>query len=162
MGADLFIEQIHTPLVNRYKPPFLAALQKRDQAPQGSKAATDAQAELEKYAALMDSEGYFRDNYNATSVLWRIGLSWWVDVLPLCDKKRYLKGGALVKFRQMVQNAKLNLPTQQELKDQGCKLADEGEYSVAGWHAYFKNSHARLLAFLDEAIVLNTFIYCSL
>ena len=162
MGADLFIEQIHTPLVNRYKPLFLAALQKRNQAPQGSKAATVAQAELEKYAALMDSAGYFRDNYNATSVLWRLDLSWWVDVLPLCDKKGNLKDGALVKFREMVQSAKLNLPTQQELIDQGCKLADEGEHSVAGWHANFRKSHARLLAFLDEAIALNTSIYCSL
>lgn len=162
MGADLFIEQIHTPLVNRYKPLFLAALQKRNQAPKGSKAATVAQAELEKYAALMDSAGYFRDSYNATSVLWRLDLSWWVDVLPLCDKKRYLKGGSLVKFRQMVQNAKLNLPSHQELKGQGLKLAAEGEHSVAGWHAYFKESHARLLAFLDEAIALNTSIYCSL
>ena len=162
MGADLFIEQIHTPLVNRYKPLFLAALQKRNQAPKGSKAATVAQAELEKYAALMDSAGYFRDNYNATSVLWRLDLSWWVDVLPLCDKNGNLEGGTLVKFREMVKGAKLNLPTQQELKDQGFKLAENGEYSVAGWHAYFRKSHVRLLAFLDEAIALNTSIYCSL
>ena len=26
---------------------------------------------------------YFRDSYNSSSVLWKMGLSWWTDVIPL-------------------------------------------------------------------------------
>jgi hypothetical protein len=162
LGADLYIEQIHTPLVNRYKPLFLAAVLKRNQSPRGSKAAAAAEAEIQKYGELMASRGYFRDNYNGTSVLWRLGLSWWGDVIPLCDEHRKLEGESLIKFQKMVHRAKLKQPTRQELKNQGLMVADHGKYSVAGWHAYFRKSHAELLAFLDEAIALKTSIHCSL
>lgn len=162
MGADLYIEKIYQPRVRRYQPLFLAALQAFNHAPAGSKAAAAAQTELQRYGALLESKGCFRDNYNATSVLWRLGLSWWDDVMPLCDPEGRLKGKALRKFRQMVKDAKLILPTRAELQAQGLKLAQAGEYSVAGWGSYFQRSQAQLLAFLDEAIASRSAVVCSL
>lgn len=162
MGAELYIERIQRPLLHRYQPLFLAALQKRNQAPAGSKAAATAQAELEHYGALMQSKGYFRDNYNATSVLWRLGLSWWDDVMPLCDEQGKLNGPALVKFRQMVRDAKLTPPTRPELEAQGLRVAKADKYSVAGWQTYFQKAHARLMAFLDDAIARDSAVVCWL
>lgn len=162
MGADLYNEKIYTPWVRRYQPLFLAALEKLNHAPAGSKAAATAHAELEHYGALMQSKGYFRDNYNGTSVLWRLGLSWWEDVKPLCDPQGKLRGKSLRKFRQMVKDTKLTLPTRPEFQAQGLKLDNAGQYSVAGWRSYFQRSRARLLAFLDEAIACGSAVVCWL
>ena len=43
---------------------------------QNAQEAEAAQAEVAKYFDLMYSEGYFRDSYNVTNVLWRLGLTW--------------------------------------------------------------------------------------
>lgn len=162
MGADLYIEAIHTPVWNRYAPLFDAAVRKRDQSPPDSAAAIAAQAEVNKYYDLMFSAGYFRDSYNATSVLWRLDLSWWTDVIPLCNENHHLTGDGLATFRQLVQQATLTLPTRTELEAEGVTVTDEGEESLAGWHAYFREKHAQLLAFLDEARACHSSIRCSL
>jgi hypothetical protein len=74
MGADLYIENIHYPLMRKYEPLFESAVRRRDSSPPKSKEAEAAQRDVTKYYDLMYSEGYFRDSYNATSVLWRLGL----------------------------------------------------------------------------------------
>lgn len=162
MGADLYIENIHQPVYQKYKPLFLAAMRKRDQYAEGSKEAEAAQADVEKYVELMFSAGYFRDNYNASSVLWRLGLSWWEDVIPLCDAAHNLKGTALMNFRDTIRTAKLKLPTKAELHADGLQRTPLGGLGLAQWHGYFRHRHKELLAFLDEAITRNTSIYCWL
>lgn len=162
MGADLYIEEIFEATFQKYQPAFLAAARKHDQSPQGSKEAKNAQAEAGKYEELMFSVGYFRDNYNVSSVLWRLGLSWWEDVKPLCDKNGHLKGDALINFRQRVQTTQLALPTKVELKKGGAHVTGFGKHSLAGWHNHFRQKHSELLAFLDQAIVRQLPIQCSL
>jgi hypothetical protein len=162
MGADLFIEEIHNPVWQRYAPLFKAAMRRRNQSPPGSQAAETARAEAVRYSDLMFSAGYFRDSYNITSVLACLGLSWWEDVLPLCNADRVLTGAQLRRFRLMVASAQLQLPTQAELEEYGLTVADAGTYSLAGWHDYFRERHAELLAFLDQAIACQGSIRCSL
>jgi hypothetical protein len=162
MGADLYIEKIHHPLMQKYEPLFEAAVRRRDSFPSQSKEAEAAQREVTKYYDLMYSEGYFRDSYNATSVLWRLGLSWWEDVTPLCTKKRKLRHDKLRKFRDMVANANLELPSKEEIENHSGKVDEEGENSLAEWHKYFIEKQNELLAFLDKAIELKSPIHCSL
>jgi hypothetical protein len=130
MGADLYIEDIHIPLLKRYEPLFEAAVRRRDQCQPGSQEAAAAQAEVIKYYDLMFSAGYFRDSYNATSVLWRLGLSWWTHVIPLCDEHRNPQGEALRTFREMVQAAELKLPTRSEMKRANVTVTRSGEESL--------------------------------
>lgn len=162
MGADLYIEKIHQPLVEKYQPMFKAVVRQRDRLPPGSPEAEAAQALVTKYYDLMYSDGYFRDSYNGTSVLWRLGLSWWRDVIPLCTKAHKLRQDKLRRFREMVANAPLNLPTKEELEKEQLPVTESGEDSLEAWHQYYREKRDQLLAFLDQAIALNTPIHCSL
>jgi hypothetical protein len=162
MGADLYIEKIHHPLMQKYEPLFEAAVRRRDSLPPKSKEAEMVQQEVTKYYDLMYSEGYFRDSYNVTNVLNRLGLSWWADVQPLCTKNRKLRHDKLRKFRDMVVGAKLELPSKEDLEKQCGSLDDTGENSLAEWHKYFVGKQASLIVFLNKAIELNSAVYCSL
>ena len=110
MGADLYIEKLHQPLRQKYEPLFEAAVRRRDALPPKSRKARAAQKEVTRYYDLMYSQGYFRDSYNASNVLNRLGLSWWVDVKPLCTPDRRLRDGPLRRFRDLVAGATLKLP----------------------------------------------------
>lgn len=91
MSADLYTDVIRRPLFDKYQLRFEAALREREASPGGSKLPEAAKAEVEKYYELMNSEGCFRDSYNATGVLNRLGLSWWQDVMPLLTKTSNLR-----------------------------------------------------------------------
>ncbi len=161
MGADLYIKSIHQPLVDKYGPLFEAAARRRDQAPAGSKEQTKAQRLVDKYYDRMYAAGYFRDSYNSTNVLVTLGLSWWQDVMPLCND-RELEGDNLHRFRDMVAGAEQHLPTREELTARHARVADTGEDSLAVWHEWFVRKRKQLLAFLDTAIERNSGIHCSL
>lgn len=82
-------------------------------------------------------------------------------MIPLCTKAHKLRQDKLRKFREMVANAQLQPPTKEEIEQHGGTV-DEGENSLAEWHKYFVEKRQQLLAFLDQAIALNTHIRCSL
>src|ERR1017187_4635530 len=151
MGADLYIEKLQQPLRQKYEPLFEAAVKKRDALPPNSRKAHAAQKVVTKYYDLMYSQGYFRDSYNVGNVLNRLGMSWWVDVKPLCTPDRKLHGGQLRRFRDMVANAKLTLPMREEIEKQGGTVGDTDKNSLAAWHKYFAREHTALLAFLNQA-----------
>jgi len=137
-------------------------VRRRDALPRRSKKVEAAQAEVTKYSDLMYAEGCFRHSYNVTSVLWRLGLSWWEDVTPLCTQAHRLRGPNLRRFRQMVAQAELKLPSKEELEAKQATVTESGEDSLDAWHRYYREKRDQLLAFLDQAIALNTYIYCSL
>ena len=90
--------------------------------------------------------GYFRDSYNGTSVLWRLGLSWWQDI----------PGGTLTVAQlqdtlEKVRKSKLKPCTAAELKEMGCTV-DNGENSVKAWQNHYRNKKRRLMRFLARAI----------
>lgn len=105
-----------------------------------------AQKEVERYYSLMNGRGgYFRDSYNGSSVLWRLGLSWWKDC-----KGGTMKSKDLADFAVRVEKAKLEPVTAEELKEMGCKV-DDGENSPAVWNKHFRNKKRRLVWFLKRA-----------
>jgi hypothetical protein len=94
MGADLYIKKLSVPRKNQWTPIFNAAVKRRDEAfPRNQ--TTDyndpqfkiLQAAVEEASDSMYSdECYFRDSYNSSSVMAMLNLSWWRDVIPLCDE----------------------------------------------------------------------------
>ncbi|MBI3852720.1 MAG: hypothetical protein HY298_20900 [Verrucomicrobia bacterium] len=161
MGADLYIEKIRKPILEKYEPLFEEAVRRRDRLPRDSKEATVAQEEVVKYYDLMLTEGYFRDSYNVTCLLNWLRLSWWQDVIPLCTKERKLRADQLRKFRELVARAKLEPITKEKIEARGGTV-DDRENSLDEWHLYFMEKHAELVVFLDQAIKLNTHVTCSL
>lgn len=162
MGADLYIKAVHDPIVKKYQSLFDKAVRQRDALPKDSQEHDRAQQEVEKYYDLMYSEGYFRDSYNSTNVLWTLGLSWWRDVVPLLNEQRELTGDNLRWFRDRVAAGSQCLPTKEKLRERGVQVDDTGENSLEACHQYFIEKRAELLRFLDMAIELQTGIRCSL
>lgn len=161
MGADLYIRAINQPLRARYQPLFDQAVRRRDSLPRGSKEAETVQQEVSEYYDRMYSEGYYSDSYNATCVLATLGLSWWGDVASLCTERMELAGPNLKRFREMVANATQHLPSKEELEANHVRMGVNGN-SVEAWHQYFIGERMKLLAFMDQAIELNTSIECCL
>jgi len=105
-----------------------------------------AQREVTKYYNRMyPSSGYFRDSYNGSSVLWRLGMSWWQDV-----PDGVLTASQLEELVRKVQVAKLKPITAAELEEGGCKV-DDKENSPEIWNKYFRNKKRRLVRFLKRA-----------
>jgi hypothetical protein len=162
MGADLYITEINDRMVQKYGPRFEAAVKKRDLLPRDSKAWQRADAEVGKYFDRMYGEGYFRDSYNATNLLWTLQLSWWRDVIPRLTADRKLSGDNLKQFRRLAADAKQHLPSKQQLRDNGVQVEDTGEDRLEEWHRYYREKREELIKFLDQAIALNTAVHCSL
>lgn len=172
MGADLYCQPLYSKNQEPLDSLFWAAVKKRNLLLAGTENSTSlrdlvmgteeykaAQEEVDRLDALIHSdELYFRDSYNGTSVLWRLGLSWWND-LPT-NKEGQLRGANLKKFIKMVEQAPLKPVTKAELKKMHCVI-DDGENSVEGWNEYYREKRERLLRFLKSADKPGVWIDCS-
>jgi hypothetical protein len=151
MGADLYIESIFDKNKEKYEPLFQAAVQKRDAFPGRSEAAEETQSDVEKYYNLMYSEGYFRDSYNDSSLLWTLGLSWWVDVSnKYIDDEGYISVESARKLISLIEPLpfmKFPEPVDGESEDDLRK--------------YFTEKKEKFLTFLRTAVKLNEKIYAS-
>jgi hypothetical protein len=148
MGADLYITALYEPTHEQWEPEFEKAAQARDDAPdEASRKA--AQVWVSRAYERMYSRGYFRDSYNNWNLLWKFGLSWWTDAIPMLDAEGWLspeRAGRL-----------LEILKQREPKFEGAL----GELSASG-QAYFRERYAELQQFFKEAITLNRPVVCSL
>lgn len=142
MGADLY--------ANGYEK-FRKQWEKQHQAEWDALVAicersAEVQARIE---ALDDSrypvEMYFRDSYNPSSIMARLGLSWWRDVIPMLHKRKHINASPDVcrKLAEMVGGAPLTLLTLAEYEK------DFGKGSTLDeWNAYFVEKKAALVRFL--------------
>jgi len=88
MGADLYLMSLNKKVQEKYEPLFNEAVKERDLiSEENQERKKDAQKKVSKYYDLMYSQGYFRDSYNAWSLLWQYDLSWWDDFGKLLNKK---------------------------------------------------------------------------
>ena len=134
MGADLYIPSLFNPTQKKYKSKFKTAVEVRNAFPRDSKQAKVAQETVEKYYELMYSKGYFRDSYNGSNLLWKLGLSYW--------------------HNKFINKKGLIMPTKaQELLE----LVKAGEVR----DKYFKNKQKDFIEFLKMAIKLNEPIEAS-
>src|ERR1700716_2288262 len=85
MGADLYIPPLFQQQRQQWEPLFEEAARKRDRLKASSKERRQAQARVEECYDKMYEQGYFRDSYNDWNLLWKFGLSWWEDVIPMLD-----------------------------------------------------------------------------
>lgn len=149
MGADLHIRSLYEANRADKVPAFEAAVRLRDSLPKDSPQRQVAQEEVERRFDQMMSQGYFRDPYNEWDLLWKFGVSWWQDVIPMLDECGGLSVTAaeqlLARLREREGTFEANL----------VELAAEDE-------RYFREKYAALQQFLNQAIELREVIDCSL
>lgn len=160
MGADLYAVGF-----NKHRDGldslWVEALRKRDACPRGSLAAQAAQAEVDRIYDLIHSEElYFRDSYNPTSVLWRLGLSWWADVSEHYTLKRprvskrnphgvNMPPDLCLKLAAVVKAADLKPLTPEEY-EKDFTPPPRGS-SLDEWNAYYVEQRTKLVRFLKTA-----------
>ncbi len=139
---------ISDPQILRRRQKFEAAVKQRDAISDGPKK-DDVQAEVDAAFDEAYSTGYFRDPYNGASVLARFGLSWWVDVIPMLNKRSQLLPGAAHDFL-------VKLEAAEDVFEENVRgMTDEDQ-------RYFVADYEALKKFLNHAIELNEPIFCSL
>ena|SRR5690606_7998914 len=163
MGADLYIPKVRDPIKAEWQPKFDAAVQRRNAAAEGSPEFEAAQNDVSEAYDKLYGAGYFRDPYNGSSVLWRLGLSWWQDLEPDIedeDSEVNVSAERCREFLDKVKSAELKHITEAELRANHC-LVDDGENSVEKWNRMYAEKRDRLIEFLETAID-NGGMYASL
>ena len=160
MGADLYIEKIYDKLRVQYEPEFKDAVLNRDTTTDPREKSRWQEKVDEAWDKMYDPSGYFRDSYNNTSIMCRLGISWWQDVTPMLDKKEYLQVPSIRLLKEMVSTVELKLPTEQELINDNCQVDEKN--TVESWHRYYREKREQLLQFLDNALKMEEPILCSL
>lgn len=122
-------------------------------------------------------EGYFRDNYNDSCVLWALGLSWGDDVWPRLDEERFLLPEQVKWLLGEIRSREVEIP-QNIQADMGHTVAlvnyhltesDEikGEikmvwHTIEDWQDDYQRRRERMIAFLERAIAMDEPIACSI
>jgi hypothetical protein len=172
MGADIYLMSAYEKCRDKWQPEFDAAVQSRNSyrgADEKIKAALQ-QRVSDAYEA-MYAEGYFRDSYNATSLFWLLGLSWWQDVPMLKKRPGYLGVKAAKELLQKLENG---LQVNDERFAAWCDKHgpkakhdwDRIDFSKpdndkAGWRKMFEEKHADLCKLLRKSIELKEPLRCS-
>jgi hypothetical protein len=158
MGADLFLRSITDKAQSEWQPRAHEAMARRDALPAGPER-NAAEAELQRCLNNMfPEEGQFRDPYNGSSILLRLGLSW-ADVKT---HDGWIAGDNLLRLRALVAERDVPPTTREALVELRCRITDQSNRTVEGWHRYFEKKREELLAFLDRAIALGEPIFASL
>jgi hypothetical protein len=187
MGADLYIKSINEKCVAKAEPKFRDAVAKRDKAIYNlqraqkllycqatidklQKAKDKAQETVEKWFEAMYETGYFRDSYNSSSILWRLGLSWWemADVnidstvknrepynKVWINRQDFMPITAVRNLLKIVKETELEPVDAEWIREKGI------EDTPKEWNDYFTEKKARFEAFLQQAIDLKEAIRCS-
>lgn len=95
------------------------------------------------------NKGYFRDAYNNGSILQKFGLSWWQDVMPLCDKKGTMSFKNVIKFKSM-------------LNDREAMFENNIGMESKEGQEYFREGAVLLKKYLDDTITREVGLECSL
>ncbi len=136
-------------------------------------------------AWLRPANGYFRDPYNDTSILWIAAGVFWpaladviaepLDETPL-DLPAWLAEEAiparipLPRIHELLALLKehegsMRFPSRDQLArwgQQTIRVEESGPYSIPGWYAHFEERRQAFVAFLEEALAREEPILCSL
>jgi hypothetical protein len=149
MGADLYITPLHQQQRQQWEPQFEEAVRRRNSFKTGSEEYRQAQAAVEECYEKLHEQGYFRDPYNSWDLLWKFGLSWWEDVIPMLDHHGRLSVAQVQSLLAML-NERENVFS--------LRLAE----LPAEDQRHFRRRYADLQKFLNQSIELNTPIDTSL
>jgi len=162
MGADIYIRSLSDAGHAKYSKKFDEAVMLRDKA-QTAEEREAAQKLVSKYYEKMYARGYFRDSYNATSLFWILGLSWWNDTGNELDEEGRLSVAGCKKLLAEVKGRAVPSVKQVASYLAGQNAAvDDGENSPAEWRKFFVNKRRRFIRFLEKAIELNEGLDCSI
>ncbi len=104
---------------------------------------------------------HFRDPYNATSVLWSVGLTWEKDCAPLADENCMLHGDVLKEFLKTIKASQQVMPTREDLEESHL-IVDEEDNPLEEYHKDIEMRTEELKAFLRRAIDNELPVSCSL
>jgi hypothetical protein len=145
MGADLYIRKQYEVVKDKYEPKFDEAVAKRNKTTDKKKE-DKYQKEVEKYYDLMNSEGYYRDSYNDSNLLWKLGLDYWGWINDMLNKN-----GELTPTKAKIILKKVEI-RKKRLNDITNKKERE----------YFESKYKEFVKFLGEAIETKSNIECSI
>lgn len=107
---------------------------------------------------------YFRDSYNQTNILWRLGLHYWgleQEIPDLGKIGRVLKPKQVRILRLEIENRKPTMEKFFSEVDEKWLAENHCEAGVEGWVKMWREKYAKLIAFLDHAIELKSAIRWS-
>ena len=111
-----------------------------------------------------EDTGYFRDSYNESNVLWRLGLSYWQleNQIPIGKIKSGLTPKQVRIFKEEIEKHKPVMEKffKEELTEDWLK-ANNCQTGVAGWIKWWTERYDKLIKFLDHAIELKSGIRWS-
>lgn len=102
----------------------------------------------------MNARGYYRDSYNQSNLLWRLGMNYWGYINELLDGSCLMSVANMRKLADDIKHATI-IPTGQM----------EGDERLTGgaeeWDVYFLQKKADLLALMEQAIAKKEPLYWS-
>ena len=126
---------------------------------------------LDAYMRIYDKmfsvdNGYFRESYNSSNLLWVLGLNYWNWLCGFVDGKGYLHPEhARLILNKIESRPVTEARVRRHIKDQKIKLGDNGkppDEEFKKWLDYFVEKRERLIRFLKMAIDADSRILCSI
>lgn len=152
MGADIYLNSVYKENSRKQRKNFIRWCNKRDKAVDNARKLF-CQSKVNLYHNKMYEVGYFRDSYNMTSLMLRLGVSWWRDITPRLDRECRMPIEDMRWLRSIVATAPLRPLTEEDLK------GSSDPASV--WMNYFEDKRKDFLKLLDLAIAKGESLYCS-
>ena len=149
MGADLYIQSLFQPNSQRWEKELEAAEKFCASLPEGRAEWQKAQERIFECWHELYSQGYFRDSYNDLCLLWKFGLSWWNDVIPMLDDGYLMSVIAAERLLAMLSER------EEAFEERLESLSDEEQQD-------FRTRYIELRQFLNQAIAMEEPIDCSL
>jgi hypothetical protein len=110
--------------------------------------------------------GYFRDSYNSSNLLWSLGLNYWQWLGSFVDGKGYLRPQyARIILKKIESKSVTEIRVKRHLKSQKIELDNNGKPADEEFKElldYFVEKRERLLRFLKMAIETDSPILCSI
>jgi len=123
------------------------------------------------YGRVMDTmfcveNGYFRDSYNSSNLLWVLDLSYWIWLGGFLDGKGFLRPQhTRIILKKIESRPVTEIRLKRHLKSQKIELGNNGkpaDEEFQEWLDYFVEKRERLLRFLKMAIETDSPILCSI
>lgn len=158
MGADLYIQSRYDEAMVELRPQFEEAVARRNRL-EGQPGYREAHAEVARlYERMYAPEYYFRDSYNASSLLACLDLSWWRDVVPLLDDEGNLHPGkARGLCAELAQRAEV---LEHKIAQREFPFEDPADREEVA--QYQRARLGQLIDFLERAIAAGEPVNCSL
>jgi len=180
MGADIYLESVSRKCEAKHRSAFDAAVAERDRFREDANKAAESgdetlaarlTAKADKLQERVDiafdalqSEGYFRDSYNRSSLLWLLGLSWWGDVMERLDENGHLPVESAKWF--LAELEKREVPSVDGVRSvfEADSLFSDWENedrTPDEWRDYFVEKRDKLIALVKQSIELDEPLLCS-